>query len=116
MKTEKFNQDDAPLHALLTEWKPEASLPPRFQEQVWRRIERAETALAPTVSLAAVLSNWIANLLPKPALAAAYMTVLLIAGASIGWSQARQESHRVSSELGTRYAQSVDPYQLARQP
>ncbi len=116
MKTEKLNNDDEPLRALLKEWKPEASLPPRFNEQVWRRIERTETAPAPSVSLAAVFANWITNLLPKPALATAYVTVLLAVGASVGWDQARQESARVTSELGTRYAQAVDPYQTARHP
>ena len=116
MKTEMFNNDDAPLRELLKEWKPEVSLPPGFQEQVWRRIERTEVAAEPSITLATVFTNWITNLLPKPALATAYMTVLFIVGASAGWSQARQESDRVTGELGTRYAEAVDPYQSARQP
>ncbi len=110
MKTNKPN-DDAPLDALLQEWKVKPSLPPRFNEQVWRRIERAETAPAPSVSLATVFANWIATMLPRPALATAYVTVLLAIGASVGWSQARQETARVSSDLSARYAQAVDPYQ-----
>lgn len=110
MKTNKPN-DDAPLHALLREWKVKPSLPPRFNEQVWRRIERAETAPAPSVSFAAGLSNWMATMLPRPAFATAYVTVLLVIGASIGWSHARQETARVSSNLSTRYVQAVDPYQ-----
>lgn len=110
MKTNKPN-DDAPLDALLLEWKVKPSLPPRFNEQVWRRIERAETAPAPSVSLATVFANWIATMLPRPALATAYVTVLVVIGASVGWSQARQETARVSSDLSARYAQAVDPYQ-----
>lgn len=110
MKTNMPN-DDAPLDALLQEWKVKPSLPPRFNEQVWRRIERAETAPAPSVSLATVFANWIATMLPRPALATAYVTVLLAIGASVGWSQARQETARVSSDLSARYAQAVDPYQ-----
>ncbi len=110
MKTNKPN-DDAPLDALLQEWKVKPSLPPRFNEQVWRRIERAETAPPPSVSLATVFANWIATMLPRPALATAYVTVLLAIGASVGWSQARQETARVSSDLSARYAQAVDPYQ-----
>lgn len=116
MKTNNSNENDASLRALLQEWKPEVSLPPRFQEQVWRRIERSETAPAPSVSLATVFADWIANMLPKPALATAYVTVLLIIGAGAGWSQARQETARVTGELSTRYAQSVDPYQAPPQP
>ena len=110
MKTNKPN-DDAPLDALLQEWKVKPSLPPRFNEQVWRRIERAETVPSPSVSLATVFANWIGTMLPRPALATAYVAVLLVIGASVGWSQARQETARVSSDLSARYAQAVDPYQ-----
>ena len=116
MKTDNSNENDAHLRALLKEWTPEASLPPRFQEQVWRRIERAPTAPTPSVSLAAVFANWLTDLLPKPALATAYVTLLLIIGASAGWNQARQETARVTGELSARYAQAVDPYQAPPQP
>jgi hypothetical protein len=116
MKTNNSNENDTSLRALLQEWKPEASLPPRFQEQVWRRIERAETAPVPSVSLATVFANWLTNLLPRPALATAYVAVLLVIGASVGWSQARQETARVTGELSARYAQTVDPYQTTPQP
>jgi hypothetical protein len=111
MNTNKPNEEDAPLRALLKEWKPQSSLPPRFQEQVWRRIERAETAPAPSVSLAMVFANWISSMLPRPVLATAYVTVLLAIGAGVGWSHARQEMARVTSDLSARYAQAVDPFQ-----
>ena len=110
MKTNKPN-DDAPLDTLLHEWKVKPSLPPRFNEQVWRRIERAEIAPARSVSLATVFANWIGTMLPRPALATAYVAVLLVIGASAGWNQARQETARVTSDLSARYAQAVDPYQ-----
>ncbi len=116
MKTNNSNENETSLRALLQESKQEASLPPRFQEQVWRRIERAETAPVPTVSLATVFANWLTNLLPRPALATAYVAVLLIIGASVGWSQARQETARVTGELSARYAQAVDPYRTTPQP
>ena len=109
MKANEPN-DDVPLDALLQEWKLKSSLPPRFNEQVWRRIERAETAPAPSISLPTVFANWIATLLTRPALATAYVTVLLAIGASVGWGQARQETARVTSHLSARYAQAVDPY------
>lgn len=116
MKTDNSNENYVPLRALLKEWKQEASLPPRFQEQVWRRIEHSEVTPVPTVSLATVFANWLTNLLPRPALAAAYVAVLLVVGASVGWSQARQETARVSGELSARYAQAVDPYRTPPQP
>jgi hypothetical protein len=110
MRTNNSPGDDAPLDALLQEWQPKPSLPPRFQEQVWRRIERAETAPAPTLTLAQLFAAWLTSRLPRPAMATAYMAVLLVIGAGVGWSQARQETARVTTELGARYAHTVDPY------
>lgn len=111
MKANPPQGEDAPLDELLQEWKVKPSLPPRFQEQVWRRIESAEITPASTVTLAQVFAEWVVSKLPRPALAMAYVTVLLVIGAGAGWSQARQESARVRTELGARYAQAVDPYQ-----
>jgi hypothetical protein len=102
------------LDAMLQQWQTKSPLPPRFQEHVWQRIERAETA--PAISLTALFANWIATVLPRPALATAYVTLLLAIGASVGWSQARQETARVTGELSARYAQTVDPYQGVPQP
>lgn len=116
MKIDNSNGNHASLRALLNEWNPKASLPPRFQEQVWRRIEQADAAPSPTISFATVLANWIANVLPKPALATAYVMALLVVGASVGWKQARQETARVTGALGSRYAQTVDPYQTNTRP
>lgn len=108
--------DDAPLRALLQEWNPQPPLPARFQERVWRRIEHAETAAAPSVSLARLFANCIGTMLPRPALATAYVAVLLAVGAGLGWSQARQESVRIAGSLSARYVQAVDPYQANLQP
>jgi hypothetical protein len=58
-----------------------------------------------------MFANWLKTKLPRPALATAYVAVLFVVGASLGWGQARQESIRVTSELAARYAQAVDPYQ-----
>jgi len=110
MKTNNPLTDDTALHALLREWKVETPLPPRFQEQTWRRIEHADTPAIATLSPWRSLQNWIANVLPRPALAVAYVAVLLAAGAGVGWTQARHESLRVSDELSLRYVKSVDPY------
>src|SRR5689334_9752049 len=118
MNAEEPNEDRS-LDALLREWQAKPPLPPRFQERVWQRIEQAQAAPAPAASLAAGLANWVATMLPRPALATAYVMALLAIGASVGWSQARQETARVTGELRARYAQAVDPYQTiqaVRQP
>lgn len=114
MNTIPPNENDPALCALLREWKTEGSLPPRFQKQVWQRIERAEAKTQLPALAWGRLLDWIATMQPRPALAVAYATVLLVVGATVGWSQARQETTRVTSELSARYAQAVDPYQSTR--
>lgn len=111
MKTESENPE--PLRKLLREWNVNEPLPPRFQENVWRRIEQAEisTAPIPTTTGWALVKAWLAAMLPRPALAVAYLSVLLVAGMAAGYWQARQTTAHLDNELGTRYVQSVDPYQ-----
>ncbi len=107
--------NDEKLGTLLKEWRADASLPTRFQEAVWRRIERADVRSTPAVSAVwDIVSRWIGSMLPRPALATAYVTVLLAIGITAGWAQARHETSRVSDQLSMRYIQSVDPYQASR--
>lgn len=114
MKTQANIPEDPRLRALLCECKVAVALPPRFQEGVWRRIARQEEEPSGMAGLWAACVRWIDTVLPRPALAASYVAVLLVIGASAGWTQARQEKARVSVELSSRYVQSVDPYQAAR--
>src|SRR5271157_2358788 len=113
MNTNEPGNHDETLHKLLKEWRTEAPLPLRFQEAVWRRIERAQTPAAPSVW--AVIADWIGAVLPRPALAASYVAILLAIGVTTGWTQARQETARVKGELGERYIRALDPYQAPRQ-
>jgi len=115
MKTnEPGNQYEA-LRKVLKEWRTDAPLPPRFQETVWRRIENAESSSASASPSAwTVVAHWIGTVLPRPALATAYVAVLLAIGVTAGWAQARQETARVRSDLGDRYVRVLDPYQAPR--
>lgn len=113
MKITRPTDDDEAISKVLKEWHSDAPLPPRFQEQVWRRIELAKTPAVPSVW--AVIAHWVGTVLPRPALAAAYVAVLLTIGVTAGWAQARQETARVKDELGQRYVRVLDPY-LAPRP
>jgi len=95
-----------PLHTALMEWRSEAPLPPRFQEKVWQRIEQQASA-RPTLWILA--GHWLSNVLPRPALAAAYLIILVALGGTAGWAQAVQQNLRVKNELGERYVLSLDP-------
>ena len=112
MKPNYPSENDNPLHELLAQWKVEESLPPRFQEQVWKRIEQVE-AQKPQSSLAA-LAHWIEAAFRRPSLASAYVAVLLFVGLGAGYWQAQGMMAQSQSELRARYVQSVDPYQAPR--
>ena len=116
MKTNEPGNHDEALRKVLKEWRTNAALPPGFQEAVWRRIERADSAPAPTApSVWTVIAHCIGTVLPRPALATAYVAVLLAVGVTAGWAQARQETARVKVELGERYVRVLNPYQTPRQ-
>jgi hypothetical protein len=111
MKTDPGN-DDEKLSRLLREWRTDVSVPPRFQENVWQRVERAQSSAKFTVRTA--VAHWIGYVLPRPALAVSYIAIVLAIGLTVGWAQARQTTSRVKSELGDRYVQSLDPYLTPR--
>lgn len=116
MKNNKPSKSDEALSELLKEWRTDATLPPRFQESVWRRIELAEQpSPSATPSAWTVVAHWIGTMLPRPALAVSYVAVLLAVGLTVGWTQGKQQSARVKGELGERYVRVLDPYQTPRQ-
>jgi hypothetical protein len=141
MKTDPTGNQDEALHRVLQEWRADAALPPGFQDHVWLRIERVqapatpsawaaiikcfeeqlawlriERAQASTASSAwAAIMHWIDTVLPRPALAASYVSALLVIGGTAGWTQAHQTSVHVREELGQRYVRAVDPYLAARE-
>ena len=116
MKTNEPGNHDEALRKVLKEWRTDAALPPGFQEAVWQRIERAEGVQTPAArSFWTFVAHWIGTVLPRPALATAYVAVLLAVGVTAGWAQARQNTARVKGELGERYVRVLDPYQTPRQ-
>lgn len=115
MKNSEPNKDDERLSKLLHEWKAESSLPPRFHEGVWRQIEASSASSAATPSLRSRFAHWMSTLLPRPAMATAYVAVLIVVGATAGWTQAHQTNARVKGELGERYVRVLDPYLTPRQ-
>ena len=54
--------------------------------------------------------------LSRPALAASYVAVLLMAGVVAGYWQARTTNAQVDDHLSSRYVQMVDPYQNPNHP
>src|SRR5216684_2004155 len=110
MRAEQPNNEDRLLHGVLREWELNEPLPPRFREQVWRRIARAE-GQAPAQVWTQVAQR-IARAFGRPSLAVSYVTVLLVAGLLAGYLQGREVNNRAQHELSTRYVQMMSPYAL----
>ena len=108
MKANETAENDRPLRQVLREWKMETPLPPRFREEVWRRIARAETQPAPTPL--AWFSCWVEVLLPRPKFALSYVAALMVFGIAAGTLAAQVTARRLNADLGLRYVQSIDPY------
>jgi hypothetical protein len=102
------DKNDGALGKALREWRVSEPLPPRFQEQVWRRIEAAHAG--EPASLWATLLNALNALAARRKFAFSYVTAALVVGLALGFWQARQVNTALDSGLGQRYIQSVDPY------
>lgn len=112
MRLNRPTEDDEALTRTLREWKVDATLPPRFQEQVWQRIARAETYQQS--SRWRTLMHWIESAFQRPAWAVACVAVLFFAGLTSGYWQAEDRSAQMDSQWRTLYVNSVDPYQAPR--
>ena len=85
MKENNIGPEDVPVSALLRESGVSPGLPPRFQQNVWRRIEDAEAPAKPASWLDALV-----NFILRPRFAVAAAAVLLLAGISAGTLEGRQ--------------------------
>ncbi len=108
MKNNPEEEDDL-LSQSLREWRVSAPLPQRFQGQVWARI--AHAAEKEKTSPWALFQDWFQLTFSRPAVALAYALVLFLLGSGAGYWQARAKSALIQHSLGSRYVQSVDPYQ-----
>src|SRR5215471_15279402 len=77
MHTTNPDPGDGRLTALLRATRPAPALPPRFQENVWRRIEQGPQPL-PVVNWL----EWLASLVLQPRFALATVCALVVLGAA----------------------------------
>lgn len=94
--------DDKKLQELLQAGRPAPTLPPRFQQNVWRRIEDAEASAKPVSWLDAL-----ATLVLRPRFAMAMAAIVLCAGALAGTLEGRQVARH---EAQMNYLASVAPH------
>ncbi len=103
MKTNP-DPDDAKLSSLLRESRGSPALPPRFEQNVWRRIEDAAAPAKADSWLDALVS-----LILRPRFAFTTAAVLLVAGGLLGTHEA---SLAVRHEAQARYVAYVAPNPL----
>jgi hypothetical protein len=101
---ENMNPDDTRFSEVLHTARPSPSLPPRFQENVWRRIEEAE---APAKS-----GSWLdvlTALVLRPRFAYTTVATLVLAGVLLGTYQGTQTARQNEQ---ARYLAAVAPNSL----
>jgi hypothetical protein len=102
--------ENNPLKKVLDQWRVAEPLPPRFQEQVWRRIEKREI---PEVGAWELGRQWLEVLFARRAVALAYIAVLLATGLMAGYASGSAHQRAEKAALAVRYIQSIDPYYSA---
>jgi hypothetical protein len=107
----KMKDNDTQLDGLLQEWRVASALPPRFSEQVWKRIENADV---PRISVIDALRVWFAMAFARPLFAFAYVSILITAGLALGFVRVNHQTAQWDRQLESRYLQSIDPYQGGR--
>ena len=108
MNDDPQEMDVERLRALLLEARPVAQLPPRFQESVWRRIEKEDAAHATKPVAIGWLQRWTERLLlPRSALAS--LALLLVAGGLTGFVSS---ADMVKQQAQERYLSAVAPNTL----
>lgn len=109
MRANQDSEADHNLDRVLKQWVLETPLPPRFSEQVWQRIGRAETS-EKGARLWGLLGRLVGTHLPRPKFAVSYLAILLLVGVISGAWAAQRRTSRLNSSLEFRYVQSIDPY------
>ena len=110
MPEPEHHLQDERLQAVLREWVVDLCLPPRFEEGVWRRIQRAEAAPPKATSLAKLLLvRWL-SALARPTAAALFVVLFLLVGGFAGLVEARRQTARVNEDLRALYVQTISPY------
>ena len=102
---ENMNPSDTKFREVLRAARPSPSLPPRFQENVWRRIEEAEAPVKSGSLAGCASSRWCCG----PDFAYAMVATLMLAGVLLGTYQGAQNAKQNEQ---ARYLATVAPNSL----
>jgi hypothetical protein len=99
MSENMMQAGDEKLGKLLRATRPVAELPPGFQDNVWRRIEKGEQS---PVGIVDLLAGWFL----RPRLATAGLAAVVVLAAGAGAMHGMKAGER---EARDKYVSSVDP-------
>jgi hypothetical protein len=99
-----MNPDDTKFREVLRAARPSPSLPPHFQENVWRRIEDAEASVKPDTWL-----DMLAALVLRPRFALITAAMLVMTGALFG---VREGNRMAQQDAQAQYMTAVAPSTL----
>lgn len=105
MNDDTHEMGDERLRSLLLEARPASQLPPRFQESVWRRLEKEDAAPITKPPSLGWLQRWTERLL-LPRFALASLALLLVAGGLTGFVSS---ADLVKQQAQERYLSAVAP-------
>lgn len=104
MNKEHIHPDDTSLRDLLRSTRPSPTLPLRFQDNVWRRIERSEASVKSGSWLDAL-----AALILRPRFALTTATALVLAGTLLGMYEGNAVANQTAQ---AKYLAAVAPVSL----
>lgn len=109
MKQGPQREDADGLGVVLQRWRLEGTLPPRFEEGVWRRIAAAQNQPGTTLRVwQALLQRWEA-LIRKPVGVAACLTLFTALGVGFGYWHAQVYTAQAANAWQQAYMSSVNP-------
>ena len=107
-----MNDQDPYLSGVLRSWQPEVRDAPRFNAEVWARIEAARESpqtvaaiLGRRLGVPARYFRW-----ALPLTVSLTLAIAAAAGARVG---ALQRSHSLNDRMAAAYVRTIDPLQMA---
>ena len=97
---------DQDLQQMLSAWRVEAEVPPRFQANVWAQIAARESSRR---SLGKQLADWFATEFCKPRFAAAAVAFSLAASVGAAYLRAQDSNAVRGRQLEARYMETINP-------
>jgi len=103
MSHQEDTEQDQGLHSHLQAWRADAELPPRFKEEVWRRIGRREEHRP------SLWGEWWRVIAGQRVWAGVYVGVVVVIGVGAGFARSQNYREQAERTWQAAYVESVSP-------